>query len=368
MERIPFNVFDLSHFEAASEPLSEAGPELKGYTSFEKLLESLRNLPERPKRVSPKALSVNGQVVHDAMDRYLLAPGESSSLLKKAIQSPRHYYYEKTAPLPKKESPHFTFGTFCHSAFLEPDLFEKVKVMPDASLSTLKGCRSRLLYLCDALGVCADVDLNDWPIDRVRAQIKERMMQAEEAGFTFVSETDAKIIDFIRSGFNSYGGGILPKLMRYTQTETSMYGTDEETGLKVKIRPDGMLLAENFGIDAILSVKTTSAVSLRQFYSDCAKFKYDLAEGMYLEVASAITGRPFTATLMLMIQSVSPYGVAFLFWDPNDLEVGKKKYREAMETVKRCRDANRWPGFDSEAEEGAFGIIRAKLPDYIKNF
>jgi len=368
MERIPFNVFDLSTFEAASEPLSEAKAEPEGYTNFEQLLESIRNLPERPQRVSPKALSVHGQVVHDAMDRYLSAPGESSSLLKKAMQSPRHYYVEKTAQLPEKEGAHFTFGTFCHSAVLEPGLFEKVKVMPDASLSTLDGCRSRLLYLCDALGVCADVDLNDWPIARVRSQIKERTRQAEEAGFTFVSETDAKIIDFIRSGFNTYGGGILPKLMRYAQTETSMYGTDEATGLKVKIRPDGMLLSENFGINAILSVKTTSAGSLRQFYSDCAKFKYELAEGMYLQVASEITGRPFTATLMLMIQSVAPYGVALLFWDSEDLEIGKQKYRKALETVKRCRDANRWPGFDSEAEEGGFGIIRAKLPAYISEF
>lgn len=363
----PFEIFDLSTYEAVAAPLSEAGAKVEGYSTFEQLLEGLRNLPAKPRRVSPKSLSVNGHVVHDPMENYLAAAGESSSLLKKAMQSPRHYYVEKTAQLPEKGGDHFTFGTFCHSAVLEPDLFEKIKIQPDASLTTIEGCRNRLMYLSNVLGLCADVDIAEWSIGRLRSQIKVLTQQAAAAGYTFVSESDAKVIEFIRTEFETYGGGMLARMMRYVQTETSMYGTDEATGLKVKIRPDGMLLEENFGLNAILSVKTTSAASLRQFYADCAKYRYELAEGMYLQVASEITERPFTATLMLMIQSVAPYQTALLFWDADDLEIGKRKYRRALDVVKRCRDTNRWPGFECEAKLDSFGIIRAKLPAYIAN-
>ena len=88
---------------------------------------------------------------------------------------------------------------------------------------------------------------------------------------------------------------------------------------------------------------------------------------MYLKVASEITGRPFTATLMLMIQSVIPFQMALLFWDAEDLQIGKYKYTQALDIVKECRETNTWPGFDALAEEGAFGIIQAKLPSFIKS-
>ena len=171
----------------------------------------------------------------------------------------------------------------------------------------------------------------------------------------------------IRIAYKTYGGGILPKLMQYVKAETSMYGTDPDTGMKVKIRPDGMLLEENFGINAILSIKTTSASSVQAFYNECAKYRYELSEGMYLKVASEITGRPFTATLMVMIQNTAPFQIAVIFWDAEDLQIGKYKYAQALDIVKRCKASGSWPGFDALAEEGAFGIIQGKLPGYIKS-
>lgn len=134
----------------------------------------------------------------------------------------------------------------------------------------------------------------------------------------------------------------------------------------MKIRPDGLLLEENFGVNAILSVKTTNATSVEAFMRDCAKYRYELAEGMYLKVAGEITGREFTATLMVMAQTVLPFQVAVFYWDAEDLQVGKYKYAQALDIVKQCRAADTWPGFDAKAEEGAHGIIQCKLPDYIK--
>ena len=70
---------------------------------------------------------------------------------------------------------------------------------------------------------------------------------------------------------------------------------------------------------------------------------------------------------MLMIQNVAPFQMALIFWDAEDLQIGKYKYAQSMDIVKQCRDAKRWDGFDALAEAGAFGIIQGKLPSYIKN-
>lgn len=366
MEDYGFDVYDLAG-ASAGEPLSELRFDREDYTPFKQLLEHIRQLPDRPCRVSPKALSVNGRVVADRMDKYLAHAGESSSLLKEALKSPRHYYIARHMELKPRNTHHFDFGTFVHSAVLEPTKFAKVKILPDVNLSTTEGCRTLIRYYWELLGMQGDVDILDYKIGALRETIAELSDQASAAGYTFVKADDNQIINIIRICYMTYGDGILPKLMRYVQPETSMYGVDAATGLRVKIRPDGLLLEENFGVNAILSIKTTSAPSVEAFYRDCAKFRYELSEGMYLKVASEITGRRFTATLMLMIQNVAPFQMALIFWDAEDLQIGKYKYAQSMDIVKQCRDAKRWDGFDALAEAGAFGIIQGKLPSYIKN-
>lgn len=360
-----FEVYDLAG-ASAGEPLSELRFDREDYTPFEQLLEHIRQLPDRPCRVSPKALSINGRVVADRMDKYLAHAGESSSLLKEALKSPRHYYIARHNPLTPRNTHHFDFGTFVHSAVLEPSKFAKVKTLPEANLSTTEGCRTMIRYYWELLEMQGDVDVLEYKIGALRQLITELNEQATAAGYTFVKAEDQQIVNIIRICYSTYGGGILPRLMRYVQPEVSMYGVDGSTGLRVKIRPDGLMLEENFGFNGILSVKTTSATSVEAFYRDCAKYRYELSEGMYLKVASEITGRPFTATLMLMIQNVAPYQMALLFWDAEDLQIGKYKYVQAMDIVKQCRDAKRWDGFDALAEEGAFGILQSKLPSYIK--
>lgn len=363
-----FNIQDLSG-ATLHKPLSSLGFDSLDYTPFEQLLEYIRQLPSQRAKVSNKSLSVNGVVINDKMEKYLAHSGESSSLLKEVLKSPRHYYIarlsEEQRPKPKNTK-HFEFGTFVHSAVLEPEKFEKVKIMPEANLSRLDDCCMMVRYLNDVLCTTPDISIKEWKIQALRDEIKRLLDIAHEQGYSFIKAEDAQVIDIIRAGFNTYGGGILPKLMKYVRPETSMYGTDSSTGLQVKIRPDGILLAEDFGVNAILSVKTTSASTVDAFIADCARYRYELSEGMYLKAASEITGRPFTATLMLMIQSVIPFQMALLFWDAEDLQIGKYKYAQALDIVKACRDTNTWSGFDALAEEGAFGIIQVKLPDYIK--
>lgn len=60
-------------------------------------------------------------------------------------------------------------------------------------------------------------------------------------------------------------------------------------------------------------------------------------------------------------------GDVLLFWSAEDLEVGKMKYRKALDTVERCRANNQWRGFDADEPSENLGLIRAKLPTYIRN-
>lgn len=368
-----FEAPDLSGAQVESGDLAQGGPELQfdksGYTDFQEFIQRVSELPDKPvvKKPSNAVLSVNGKVVSDRMEKYLAAQGESSSALKTALVSPRHYLIYKNENLKPKDESHFTLGTFCHSAFLEPGKFDKVKTLPEnAPRNTTDGVVTLIQYFWNLLGK-EQGDLSDIKMGQLKGVLAELEAEAANAGYTFISAGDAEVIRIIRSSYRTYGGGIIPKLIRNGKTETSMYGKDPATGLKVKIRPDCMLLEEQVGVNIILSVKTTSATTLDGFMRDAAKYRYELAEGMYLQVASHITGRKFTGTLMLIAQTVIPYQVALIWLDAEDLEIGKYKYAQAMETVRQAKAADSYPGFECYAEEGAYGIIQTRFPAYIKS-
>ena len=373
MERFGFEAPDLSGAQVESQEMAQM-PELQfdksGYTDFQSFIFKVSQLPDKPatKKPAVKTLAVakGSRVVNDKMEKYLAAPGESSSALKTALVSPRHYLIYKNEKLKPKDDSHFTLGTFIHSAFLEPSKFDKVKVLPEnAPRNTNDGLIALIDYFWRLLGK-EQKDLSEFKQGQLKAELAELEAEAAEQGYTFISAPDAEIIRIIRSSYRTYGGGIIPKLIRNGRTETSMYGIDPATGLKVKIRPDCMLLEEQIGVNIILSVKTTSASTLDGFMRDAAKYRYELAEGMYLQVASEITGRKFTGTLMLIAQTVIPFQCALIWLDAEDLEIGKYMYQQAMETVRQAKESDCYPGFECYAEEGARGIIQARFPSYIK--
>lgn len=361
-----FETPDLTGAAVAGEELAPLQFDRGEYTPFEEFVHRLALLPEKPRRVRNYALSVCGRVANDRMENYLKQEGESSSLLKEALKSPRHYLVARNMEIAPRNTDHFELGTFAHMAILEPARFEKVIVEPKANRGQIAGVCSLIEFYSDLLGIPQTAIFSTMKLGELRDLLSSLETEADARGYTAIPADYASIIRAMKVSFNTYGEGILPRIMRYVKTETSMYGRDASTGLKVKIRPDGLLLEENFGLNTILSVKTTSATSVEAFMRDCAKFRYELAEGMYLKVASDVTGRRFTGTVMIMAQTVMPYQVAVLYWDAEDLEIGKYKYAQALDVVSQCRAANRWPGFDAKAEAGAYGIIQCKLPTYIR--
>lgn len=336
------------------------------YAPLDAFVEGIRNLPKKPKRVSNSLLSVNGKVISDRMDLYLAKPHLSSSLLKEVLKSPRHYLLAKNTPELRKQSKSFNFGTFAHSAILELSKFDKVHIRPTASRAEKSGVIKLIEYFCELLAKPMMADYSEMKMPELKSMLAELESEAEWGGLEFVSEEQMMIIDVFRGSLRTYGDGIIPHMMKYAKVETSFYTTDISTGLKVRIRPDAVLLEENFGGNYILSVKTTSAGSVDEFMRDSAKYKYELSEGMYLKVASEVTGRNFAGTVVLMVQNVLPYQVALIYYDAEDLEVGKYKYVNALDSIANCYQNNVWLGFDSLAEEGNFGIIQGKLPAYIK--
>lgn len=353
----PFPIIDLASTTVGGELL----PQLANggdYTPLDKFVELVRALPENRELVHH--LAINGNVIADPMECYLSHPYVSSSQLKAALSSPRHFKKSRE-PKEDKRARHFELGTFTHEAILEPERFDKVVVEPKAGRNTIEGLTELVNFYARLTG--KDVAIVGAKMTMLRETLDSLIAEAKQQGYEVVSAADMEVIQAIKDSLAEYGGGIIPRIMRHTQTETSMYYNDREHGLGVRIRPDGILLEENLGTNIIISVKTTSAQSVNLFMRDCIKHRYALAEGMYIDVATKATGRKFTGTLMIMAQTVEPYNVAAIYWSLDDLNAGLADYYRAIPIAKSVLETNEAPGFEILAEDDNLGIIESFIND-----
>lgn len=346
------------------EELNPSAYNPEDYPSKESLLEYISlNCNESVVPIDLKELSENGTVKRDSMEIYLKHPSISSSNCKKALVSPRAFYYDYEKVFEEKKKPCFELGTFAHMAFLEPMYFDLVKVEPEANQSTKSGVEIMINFYRKTLSLPLS-DLSGWRMNELKVERDRLKLMCDDNGFQFVSQETNMIIKALERNYNWYGGGIIKQILKGAVSETSFYGTDEETGLNVRVRPDYFNIEENIGVNAVISFKTTRADDLGKFYYDCAKLKYELSEGMYQDVMSSVTGRDFNVTIMIMLQTVEPYDVAVLWWSPDDLQNGKYKYHYALSIVKDCFDKKWFPGYDAKGEEGSRGIIDMQLPEW----
>lgn len=366
--------FDLNGF-AEGEELNPSAYNPEDYPTKEEMLDFIySNSHKPPVNIDLKGLSVNGVVKRDPMEMYLKSKHISSSNLKNALKTPRSFYYDYERVFEEKEKPCFQLGTFAHMAFLEPRLFELVKVEPKYGQSSKEGVLGMIKFYSDLLSNDKnyipdseeEIPSEKWNFNDLKEHRDYKKQKCIDLGYSFISEDMSMIIKALERNYYWYGGGIIPLLLKGAYSEVSFYGKDEETGLDVRVRPDYFNIAENIGVNAVISFKTTRADDLGKFYYDCAKLKYELSEGMYQEVMSSITGKNFNVTIMIMLQTVEPFDVAVLFWAPDDLANGKYKYHYALSIVKDCFDKNWFPGYDAKAEEGARGIIDMQLPEWSK--
>ena len=365
---------------------------LKEYATPEQIASFMRKR-EGSKHIYTKDLQVSGLAVQDSMEKYLSSDEYlGSSVLKEAYKTPKHFYYAKISgqkeALEKYRSnaQHFDLGTFLHMCCLEPSRFGRVVVEPKANLSSLIGVKSLISFweavimsypealpksiwcvkrtpqddLDDCVDCCASENLDFNKITGLKAYYK---LLKSSCSLDAVTEEHKNIIDIVHQNYLEYGGGIILELMKHSKREISLYFTDPKTGLKVKCRPDAMQFSENIGFNAIISVKSTKADTIAKFSSDSATFNYELSEGMYQEVASCVTGRDFNCTLTIMLQNSPPYAVSLLVWDGEDIEIGKKKYRKALNNVAESKKSKQYQGFEKNHMDN-MGLIKMKQPSW----
>lgn len=124
-----------------------------------------------------------------------------------------------------------------------------------------------------------------------------------------------------------------------TDNECTMIA--EVDGVMCRTRPD--IFTEGLIIDC-----KTTARPVDQFDRQASRFGYDLQAAMYMRVAAELGKK--SEWLFLVQETTEPYPVQFFKPTGEFLEVGKRKFQEAMAIWKNCLATGKWHGYDQEVQ------------------
>lgn len=224
----------------------------------------------------------------------------SKSGLDLMARSPAHYYYK-----PFRESTRaMEVGTALHAAILEPDRYATSYII----LNDVKDRRDAIYkQACAAVG-------------------SERVLVGKEAdkvsGMQASINSNTSAMKILKSGGRS---------------ELSIFTTDPITGVKVKARLD--FITDDL---QVLDVKKTQ--DLRDFSKTIHNYRYHVQAAFYSDVYEWETGKKLKSFKFLAVEEEFPHANRIFIPDDEMMDVGRKIYRENLNTYAECLKSNSWPG------------------------
>lgn len=261
-------------------------------------------------------------------DQYHAHYAVGHSGLLRIMRSPAHYTeYISNPPAP---TPAMMFGTAFHTALLEPERFaDTFVVTPKFDRRTKEGKAA----------------VEAW--------------EAGNAGKTPLTADQMVAIEKMVANIKSHTGAA--KLLANGLAEMSGFWIDPETGIECKCRPD-FLVMDGQAVTGIVDVKTCCDASAEGFARAIATLGYDMQAAFYQEGFEALAGRtvPF---YFIAVEKDAPHAVAAYKASDEVIEVGRSKYRAALQLLRWCKDNDRWPAYQPNGE-----IETINLPRWAANF
>lgn len=261
-------------------------------------------------------------------DQYHAHPAVGHSGLARIIRSPAHYQeYMSNPPEPTLA---MVLGTAFHAALLEPERFSQSFVLaPKLDRRTKEGRAAAEAWV------------------------------AENAGKTPLTAEQMETIQQMVASVRNHAGAA--SLLANGMAEMSGFWSDHETGIECKCRPDFLAMAGET-VTGIVDVKTCCDASADGFARAIATLGYDVQAAFYQDGLKALTGRTVTF-YFIAVEKEAPYAVAAYKASDEVIEIGRAKYRAALQLLRWCRENDRWPAYQPNGE-----VETINLPRWASNF
>lgn len=253
-----------------------------------------------------------------SIEDYHSGAGYSRSKLIHFNKSPLHFWHEafgnkapqKAADVIKKVNA-LEFGNALHTYVLERNDFDNRYIaMPKINRATIAGKNAYKEFQLKSEGkliICGDA-----------------LKEIEGMANSIELHKDAKA------------------LISGADYEKSLFWTDPETGILCKVRPD--IWHNNF----ICDLKTTQSGALKDFQKSVYNYSYHIQAGMIQEALKHVLGVDMQNFIFVAVEKEAPYAVAVYRLDPLAVSLGVAKFKNILQGIKQCTEANNWPSYPND--------------------
>ena len=300
-----------------------------------------------------------GIVIKDDFASYLSNSDfySTGSFAKLANGTPLDFLYDTTdglkAEIEKhKDRSHFDLGSFVHEAILEPDKWETVVCEPKANRASHEGLDSLIIFW----EVMANADRNR-AVDNAKTDTKKEYINnlIAVSGKRAIEFKDALIVQRLHERWKAYQNGLWAGVLNAAHREVSIYCNDY-MGMPMRVRPDGLLFADQIGVNAIVSVKTTAEKTKSGYARQCRQFGYDVKEAAYQRIVSQVTGLDFSTTIMIVLSTAEPFHMGVFILNEGEMTFACERFHSAIELAKVCKETESYPGWEGIEEMGMIDL------------
>ena len=257
----------------------------------------------------------DGLVLGMDEDEYHGGPEFSSSAAKEILKTPANYKYVYLDGHREKKKA-WDVGTAIHTKVL--GVGQQAVAYPEEVLS--------------ASGAANTNASRDW-----RAK-------QEAAGLIVVKQAELDQINGAAEAVLAHPGARLV-LEQDFHPEASMFATDPDTGIRVRVRFDILTTSLRYAGD-LKSTEDASPIAVKRAVK---QLKYHVQREFYDDVARwlgiELAGFPF-----IFVEKKPPYLVSVWQFDEDLRDMGKREAAHARELLLRCRESNSWPGYGDEIQ------------------
>jgi hypothetical protein len=150
---------------------------------------------------------------------------------------------------------------------------------------------------------------------------------------------------------------VIQKLITNTEYQTSIFWTDEQTGLNLKTRPDICKSKKNI----IVNIKTSKDGSPKAFSQDLAKYDYPLQACVEIRGVEAADLMTVDNYFWLVVESVPPFNATIYEFDKTDILPTMDELDFVLNKIKRAEEENLFPGY-TDRSDNPHGILKAEIP------
>ena len=283
-------------------------------------MSAVLDLPfEAPTEPEPFVPGVFTDLPHDD---YLKLDALSSSGIKRLLQSPMHYQYDREHP--KEATDSMLIGTALHMAVLEPDRYaDSVIVVPDDAPKRPTSAQWRA-----AKPSPASVAAMQWWTE----------FESRAAGKLLLDAEQAAKVEGMAGAVRRHP--VHDELLRDGTPETSFLWRDARTELPCKARFDFL---RNDGI--ALDLKSCMDASPEGFVRSVSTFRYHIQNAFYNSAHEHLRDASLRAFIFIAVENIAPYGCACYVLEPNAIMFGASRCDEAILLYAEAKRSGYWRGY-----------------------